>query len=213
MATTKTSSSKPDETKTSDPKPAQGDLTLAELEEARSTVASMAETIRQQAQTIAVLKAEKEARGQTAEVVASAQEDLRNQITTLRSANDTMAKEIGRLKAQIRTHGDDTTRAQLEAALDEIGALKRKLRASEEEVARLRSTQGPHTALTYDQVRKRIATTPNPRFLATADYSSGTFEAKRGQILEHRHFPLLAEYVRDGLMIVPVDDPMLTSAA
>lgn len=188
-------------------------LLKARLDEAQSQLDDATSMVKRQTQTIEILRAEKDARVADEGLRQSASNELLNELNGLRGLAEQQAAEIARLKSNLKGAGSPELAAQVTAMHETTSMLSAEITKLKAENARLRTHQGTHTALTSEQVKARIAADPRTKFMAIATYSHGTLNAVRGQVYEGRLFPHLAEHVRNGLLLVVVEDALSVGAA
>lgn len=185
----------------------------ARIDEVQTNLDEALATIKRQAQSLEVLAAEKSAWAADESLRQSAANELLNELNGLRAQNEQQGKEIVRLRNDLKNAGSPELAAQVTAHQETINTLTREAARLKAENAKLRTHQGNHTALTSAQVKARIEADPRTKFMAIAPYSHGTFNAVRGQTYEGRLFPHLAEHVRNGLLLVVMEDALSVEAA
>lgn len=188
-------------------------LLKARLDETQSQLDDATNMVKRQTQTIEVLRAEKDARTADEGLRQSASNELLNELNGLRGLAEQQATEIARLKSNLKGAGSPELAAQVTAMHETTSMLTAEIAKLKAENGRLRTHQGTHTALTSEQVKARISADPRTKFMAIAPYSHGSLNAVRGQVYEGRLFPHLAEHVRNGLLLVVVEDALSVGAA
>lgn len=185
----------------------------ARIDEVQSQLDDAAATIKRQAQSIELLSAEKAAWVADEGLRQTAGNELLNELNGLRALADSQGKEITRLRSDLKNAGSTTAAAEVTANNETIDRLNKRVAQLEAENAKLRQNQGSYTALTYAQVRARVEADGRTKFMAISPYDHGTFRAVRGQTFEARLFPHLAEHVRNGLLLVVMEDAISGAAA
>ena len=188
-------------------------LLKARLDEAQSQLDDSTDLVKRQSQTIEVLRAEKQAHVADEGLRQTAANELLNELNGLRAQVEMQEKEIARLRSSLKGAGSPELAAQVTAMHETTSALNLEISRLKAENTRLRTHQGSHTALTSEQVKARLQADSRTKFMAIAPYAHGSLNAVRGQVYEGRLFPHLADHVRNGLLLVVVEDALSSTGA